>query len=155
MMVLLWIGTFFIGAIAIGLCKGHATQPGAEKTIRWTLAGAVVLIGGMWWAYFAWVNSPQREIDQERKDCNNSIMAFVMSQEFVKKHLKSPASADFPYISAAGVSSVPDGKCNFSISAYVDSQNGFGATIRAYYTVEMNFDRSTQLWRTTDLNLQQ
>lgn len=154
MAVLLWIGTLFIGAIAIGLCKGHATQPGAEKNIRWTLGIAVVLIGGAWWAYFGWKNSPEREAEQTLKDCNNSIMAYVMSQDVVKKQLKSPASADFPYIGAGGVSSVPDGMCNFLISAYVDSQNSFGADIRTYYKAKMSFDRTTQLWSATALTIQ-
>lgn len=154
MVVLLWIGTLFVGAIALGLCKGHATQPDAEKAIRWTLGLAVVLIGGSWWVYFSWANSPQREAEQARKECNNSTMAYVMSQDVVKKQLKSPATADFPYLSASGVSSVPDGMCNFSISAYVDSQNSFGASIRTYYTAEINFDRATQLWSATALNIQ-
>lgn len=77
-----------------------------------------------------------------------------MSQDVVKKQLKSPASADFPYIGADGVSSVPDGMCNFLISAYVDSQNSFGADIRTYYKAKMSFDRTTQLWSATALTIQ-
>lgn len=151
MTLLLWIVTVVIVAFVFAICKEMANKPGTEAAMRWTLGIGAVVVAGMWWGYTSWKNDPAREIERAQKDCNDSTMAYVMSQNFVKQRLKSPASADFPYMNGRGVVSVPDEECNFFVSAYVDSQNGFGAKIRAYYETKMSYDRETKLWRASDL----
>ena len=46
-------------------------------------------------------SSDDRTPEQKAEDaCKDTTMAFVMSQQFVKKRLKSPSTADFPYTSS-------------------------------------------------------
>ncbi len=63
--------------------------------------------------------------------------AYVMAQGFVKAMLKSPKTADFPFLDYSH-RNLGDGK--WIIQSYVDSQNGFGAMIRTQYQVEMQFN---------------
>src|SRR4030042_1131474 len=58
--------------------------------------------------------------------------AFVMSQDFVKKQLKAPSTADFPWYDDSFVTDLGGGR--YIVSAYVDAQNSFGAQIRSNYT---------------------
>jgi len=73
-----------------------------------------------------------------------------MSQEFVKRQLRSPSTADFPLINASGVSvsrfTNDDGRCAFTVRGYVDAQNGFGATVRQNYTVMLAPDSNGTDW---------
>ena len=62
------------------------------------------------------------------------IEAFVGSQMAVEENLKSPSSAKFPSIIDSKVSVKKLAENKYSVSAYVDSQNSFGAMIRNYYT---------------------
>ena len=65
------------------------------------------------------------------------ISAFVISQRFVKDALVAPSTARFPSYADNGVSVVFKRECHFGVIGYVDSQNGFGATIRSNYFIEI------------------
>ncbi len=69
----------------------------------------------------------------EWKSKDNSGMAYAVMQDYVKKRLKSPASADFPWSGEDGVSIVPLGDQEYRILGYVDAQNSFGAKLRTRY----------------------
>ena len=148
---ILWIVTALIVFFAIGLCREFAKTTGSERLLRWTLGIGAAIIGGMWWAYLSWAGSPNREVERAQKDCDDTTMAYVMSQNFVKQRLKAPGSAEFPYLNGRDVVSASDHKCTFYVSAYVDSQNGFGASIRTYYKATMTYDRNEKLWRAPEL----
>ena len=66
------------------------------------------------------------------KNENNSSMAYIMMQDFVKKRLKSPGTADFPFGYSDYTKSI--GKFQYKITAYVDAQNSFGALVRTRFT---------------------
>jgi len=85
--------------------------------------------------------------------CADTTAAFVMSQEFVKKRLKAPATAEFPYTSSEGVSVIYLGDCKHKILAYVDAQNSFGAKIRTRYSAEVQNEKGTDTWRLLDLQM--
>lgn len=75
--------------------------------------------------------------------CEDDVGAFVMAQEFIKRDLKAPATAEFPMITAEGVSSQPeqvDGRCGFRVRTYVDAENSFGAKLRQNYVVTLRPD---------------
>jgi uncharacterized membrane protein len=77
---------------------------------------------------------PEKKEDPNTwKKQDNSIMAYVMMQDFVKRRLVSPNSAKFPYTNDADVTIEKDGY-EYVIFSYVDSQNGFGAMLRTYYS---------------------
>jgi len=73
----------------------------------------------------------KEEAQEAAKMCNDHIAAYVATQQLVKLRLRSPASADFPL---ADFRHAKAGPCKFAINSYVDSQNGFGAMIRSYYS---------------------
>ncbi|MGB3897113.1 MAG: hypothetical protein WA973_00995 [Mesorhizobium sp.] len=88
------------------------------------------------------------------KDCKNTTMAFVMSQEFVRRQLKAPSTAEFPYITndQVAVSTKPD--CMFRVIAWVDAQNGFGAQIRSRYVVDLKLlDDEAGTWQAIDVRI--
>lgn len=89
--------------------------------------GAIILVGVL-------IGSWEPTAPNPNEDCNDSVMAYIMSQRFVEQRLRSPSTAEFPWASADGVDARPLGNCRHSISAYVDAENGFGAMIRSHYT---------------------
>ncbi|MBA6091912.1 hypothetical protein H4C81_24005 [Pseudomonas monteilii] len=152
LMILFTVAVIFVVYVACSVMA--ATSKTAEGKIRFTLAIAALLLVGGWGWFYSWKNSPQREIEAQVRDCGDTTMAFVMSQNFVKQRLKSPASAAFPYVSDRGVDVLADGVCGFQVSAYVDSQNGFGALIRSRYQAKISYDRKTKLWSVGELVIQ-
>jgi hypothetical protein len=86
--------------------------------------------------------------------CDRSIEAFVMSQEFVRRKLASPSTASFPYINDRDVSVLRTDTCLFTVVAYVDAQNGFGATTRSRYVANMKFNNDDKgSWSLAGMNL--
>lgn len=82
----------------------------------------------------------KQKAEEKRKQELNSVdesQAFIISQNFVQAMLKSPKTADFPFLDYSH-RNLGDGK--WIIQSYVDSQNGFGAMIRTEYQVEMQFN---------------
>jgi hypothetical protein len=66
---------------------------------------------------------------QKAADCwgETDVFAAVAAQQEMKKHLKSPGTAKFPWFD----NHVSDaGNCQFIVTSYVDSQNGFGGVVR-------------------------
>jgi hypothetical protein len=89
------------------------------------------------------------------KKCNDTTMAFVMSQTFVKRHLKAPSTAEFPWITddQVAISTRPD--CAFRVIGWVDAQNGFGAQIRSKYVVDLKYlDDDAGSWRMTNIRIE-
>jgi hypothetical protein len=86
--------------------------------------------------------------------CTSETEAFVMSQSFVSQKLRAPATASYPWITDNAVSITPTGgECEFLVSAYVDSQNGFGALIRSKYLIRVKYDKATGYWGAWGLSL--
>jgi len=98
--------------------------------------------------------APSAPPKPEKQKCEDPIMAFVMSQNFVKQRLKSPSSADFPYSSSDGVHIGRVADCSYQVIAFVDSQNGFGARIRSRYSVTMTATPDGKRWSAKDLVIQ-
>jgi hypothetical protein len=73
--------------------------------------------------------------------------AYYACQEFVTKRLKSPSTAEFARYSDDQVRSWIDG--TYTVTSYVDAQNGFGAMIRSTYTCKVI--RSDNAWKLEDL----
>ena len=62
---------------------------------------------------------------------DSEISAYVVSQDFVSRRLKCPSTAKFPSMRNIGIQHNDNG--SYTIAAYVDSQNSFGAMIRTRY----------------------
>ena len=90
---------------------------------------------------------PRDSADVER---DRKIEAYVMCENFVKDRLRSPASAEFPGSREATIQPVSEG--DYEVSAYVDSQNGFGAMIRTRFTCTVK-PLPNDKWRLVDLKI--
>jgi len=62
--------------------------------------------------------------------------AYIISKDFVKRKLKSPSTADFPF---ADYKYENLGNDEHQILCYVDAQNEFGATKRMYYKLTLKY----------------
>lgn len=111
------------------------------RTIMISIAATAVALAA---AYVA--PAVQSDVAAQDDECGNTARAYIMSQEFVKKRLKSPATADFPSLHADGVTANMIGYCRYGITAFVDSQNAFGAMIRTNYSAKLRYDKSADTW---------
>ncbi len=97
----------------------------------------------------------EAEAKQRRlEECGekNESMAFVMSQEFVKRRLRAPATADFPSWPSE-YRSQAIGDCKYQVITYVDAQNGFGALIRSRYSATMLLHPDEGSWSALEVNM--
>ena len=63
--------------------------------------------------------------------------AFRISQQFVTKRFKAPATAEFPGSDHAAVAVVHQGEGLFLVKGYVDAENAFGAKLRSSFLCEL------------------
>jgi len=89
------------------------------------------------------------------KNQDNSTMAYIMIEDFVKNRLKSPSTAKFPGVFDGRQDHVTYlGNQKYRIISYVDSQNSFGAMIRTRFVAEIE-QVSKDKWRLNSLEFLQ
>lgn len=77
----------------------------------------------------------------QKEDKVDKVDAWVMAQTFVKRGLKSPGSANFGGIFSEhqstdeAVTKIDDK--TYSVTGWVDSQNGFGALVRSNFSIKL------------------
>lgn len=107
-------------------------------------------------ALIGWYNlsysSAENEAARREKPCTDTIMAYTMSQNFVKKRLKAPSTAVFPRMPSE-YRSINTGHCTFMVSAYVESQNSFGGMVKTPYTASLRYLPETEKWHLNSLEL--
>jgi hypothetical protein len=96
----------------------------------------------------------QEAKSKEEKSCNSDdIGAFVMAKGFVKKVLKSPSTAEFPWgTTDSTIRNI--GNCTYDVRSYVDAQNSFGAKIRNNYHVVVKYEGNDK-WTAQKIDLDQ
>lgn len=69
----------------------------------------------------------------------------LWAEDNIKKILKSPSTADFPggFLSPFEDWSFSKNGTSYTVSSYVDSQNGFGAMIRSQFTITYEWEDET------------
>lgn len=82
---------------------------------------------------------------------HDEISAQVMMEQFVSSKLKSPSTADFEYGFSTKIDKV--GEKGYEVDSYVDSQNGFGATIRTNFHCEVEYTGNGN-WKLVDLTFE-
>jgi hypothetical protein len=104
----------------------------SEKKAGWVVIGiAVLVVGGCSLAV-----SGGDDDDASGGDRSEG-MAKVMCEDFVEDRLKSPSSAEFSGIFDTTISGSGD---DYTVTGYVDAQNGFGAMLRSNYTCQVRDD---------------
>ena len=102
------------------------------------------------------VPSPDSTPDEpDWKTRDNSSMAYIMVEDFVKRRLKAPSTADFPSAWSGRGKMVDDvGNQTYAIDSYVDAQNSFGAQIRMRFAARIK-QVSEREWQLIALDMAQ
>jgi hypothetical protein len=100
------------------------------------------------------IKAEAEAIATRARECGdkNEISAFVMSQEFVKRRLRAPSTADFPSWPSEYTSRAL-GDCKYQVASYVDAQNGFGAMIRSRYSATLILHPAEGSWSALDVTI--
>ena len=84
---------------------------------------------------------------------DNSIMAYIMMEDFVKRRLKSPSTAEFPGVFDGRQDHVSRlSNQTYRIVSYVDAQNSFGAMLRTNFIGEIQ-QTGPDIWQLKSLDL--
>lgn len=86
------------------------------------------------------INTKSNDSSSSSYSSDKKIDAWVCMQDIVSAKLKNPAGAKFPSYKSSYVTSL--GSNDYKIEAYVDATNGFGATIRTYFTCTLTLTGS-------------
>lgn len=71
-----------------------------------------------------------------------------MCETFVKQQLKAPATAKFSQESPTMVSAT-----EYTIGGSVDSQNSFGALLRATFACDLTIDAASNTWTSKSVSV--
>lgn len=91
-----------------------------------------------------------QQAKEEQNSTSSKIDAYSMAQQFVTGNLKSPGSAKYPDYDEEYVQLTGDN--TYSVSAYVDSQNSFGALIRTSWKTTV-INEGNGHWRCEGVNI--
>lgn len=91
-----------------------------------------------------------RQEQEQRAQYARRSMAFLMSQEFLKKILKAPATAKFPSFEDKFV--LPVGDNVYEVRAFVDAENAFSALLRTGYYAKLKYTGNEE-WQLIDIKL--
>jgi len=113
--------------------KGSGANAGKGGLLLVVIAGVMLFI-----LYLIGSNS---DIDSSSTAIDSeAYLAYNYAEEFVKKELKAPSTAEFP-----GTFEQPDhitalGNKRYKINSWFDSQNSFGASIRTEFSCIIYFE---------------
>lgn len=93
----------------------------------------VAMWGGCYYMVFGGARTPRTV--EPRKE-HSAGKAYIYSQDFVRQQLRSPSTADFPFMKY-NAREISDGV--YRLSSYCDTQNGFGGTVRINYSCVMTY----------------
>lgn len=114
-----------------------------------------IVITGMVLALLAGCSSEtpaERDANNRRDQCESTVGANLMVREFVKDRLIAPTKAKFASHRNSSIAPT-GGKCEFSVSSYVDAHNAFGATVRTKYSAVVKYNPDTDRWNLVKLDM--
>jgi hypothetical protein len=83
--------------------------------------------------------------------------AYERAKVEVKRNLKSPSTAEFPplpsgplYSNGQVIIAKGSATCQFSVSAWVDAQNSFGAVLRQNFSVTLTNNPTSGDWNVNE-----
>jgi len=106
-------------------------------------------------AYKAHLNKVKAEYRQAAElNKDRGGQAYYYCKQYVEQNLSSPSTADFPF----GDRAQQYKNQTYRASSYVDSQNGFGATIRSNWNCNIQYtggdENSSENWKLVNLEFQ-
>lgn len=146
--------------------KPKSSKPADLSGLKEILGAACLLIAVLllWqFAYIPWMTQTdkqtakteqkQQPIAQKKapkKHVPTKTEASVMAEQFVRKSLKAPSTADFPWYNPDHVKYRGDN--TWVVHSYVDAQNSFGAKLRTWYICELKYMGNKE-WKCISLAL--
>jgi len=100
----------------------------------------LLIIGAVLIVIFYIIGSNGDDSSSNSSTSTNKFLAYNYAEDFVEKKLKSPSTAEFPGISEKDGHITDLGGGKYKIDSWVDSQNGFGATMRTKFTCTIIFE---------------
>lgn len=92
--------------------------------------------------------------EEAQRTCDDSGLAYIVSQDMIANSLRSPSTAEFPSRTQSGVQLSNLGGCIHLISSYVDAQNGFGAIIRSGFVAKVRYSKIERNYRLESLSFE-
>lgn len=99
----------------------------------WLVAGIVAL------AVVAMAVGPKQD-----RECDSKASAYAYAKTVIEDRLRSPSTAEWPSMNSAYAGQF--GECGYRFSGELDSQNGFGATVRSRFTAEVFYIKKDSRW---------
>lgn len=96
------------------------------------------LIGFAAFVFFAFGTSGSDEAGSSAG--SEDFLAYSYAEDFVKKKLKAPSTAQFPGTFEKKDHIKNIGFKHYEINSWVDSQNSFGAMIRSQFSCKIKFE---------------
>lgn len=87
-------------------------------------------------------SSEYKAREEKAKLLKKKVYAELCAKEYVKWNLKSPSTADFPWVHTDDTTEYVSWN-NFVVKSYVDSENSFGWTIRTKFTCRVESDEES------------
>lgn len=98
------------------------------------------------------------EKEKKAKEEEKKSILITTSQEAVKKSLKAPSTAKFPWsfneYNIKETNSENKDMTIYYVSGYVDAENSFGAKIRSNFIVEMECTKDLSKYRVLDIAIE-
>jgi hypothetical protein len=143
------------GAVAVGEMKfcascGKRMDAPPAPPVKKGIHPFLIIIGIVFGSCLALVLFANMNGGNRSTSGADPISAFVMCKQFVTDRLKSPTTAVFPTYSLDGTRVDQLSAKQFRAVAFVDSQNGFGATIRTQYSCTVT-NTGGNNWKLDDL----
>ncbi len=115
-------------------CSHCGTKQKEEVTTKQVLG---TIIGMVFFVIIIVSLSGGDDTPKPEQTTASDTQAHIMSENYVEKVLKSPATADFP---SYDYNHFDLGNNQHKVVSYVDSQNGFGAMVRSEWSVILTYN---------------
>lgn len=122
-----------------------------QNPMQALVAVGVVIVAAIW--IFGGGDTDEPEDPDAWRSQDNSTMAYIMTEDWVKERLRSPSTADFPGVFDRDGHITYNGNQTYSIRSYVDAQNAFGGTVRTHFAAEVQ-QTGEDTWRLLSLSLE-
>ena len=111
-----------------------------SKIYIWTTGSKI--IGGLLGVFLLWMiiligSGGSNTTTETKKVGHDNTEVCVEAQMQLKNYLKSPSTAEFPSCSTFSITKSENE--TYTVSSYVDSQNGFGAMIRSNWALKYHY----------------
>lgn len=132
---------------------GQPGPPRRNKTreaFGTAVAVIAITVGIIWWTGSGSSSNPDNHVTGTSLTSSQLDQAYEACKGAVNSQLKAPATASYPNFATntTDIHVVNNGGGDYTISSQVDSENGFGAKLRTFFSCDAQTSDGTR-WATT------